>query len=107
MFRVMQFQRRHTVSQSWTDGTPKGGEFTVRDFRRGKRSGGRSRSQREYWPALLVQRCIGRKLLSVKRVKASVSENLNDSSILSSSFLRKTKEFLLERSCIVCARFDL
>ena len=75
MFRVIQPQSRHIVSQSWTDGTPKGGEVTVGDFKRGKRNGGRSRSQREYWPALLVQRWIGRKLLSVKRVKVSVSEN--------------------------------
>jgi hypothetical protein len=75
MFCVMQSQTRHIGSQSWTSGTPKGVEFAVGDFKRGKRNGGRSRSQREYWPALSVQRWMGRKLLSVKRVNVSVSEN--------------------------------
>lgn len=75
MFRVMQSQARHIISQSCTDGTPKGVEVFVGDCKRGKRNGGRSRSQREYWPALSVQRCMGRKLLSVKRMEVSVSEN--------------------------------
>lgn len=82
--RVMKSHAAHIVCQSSTVGRPNGvcldtaprsTEAKEGDVRRGKVKAGRSRSQREYFEALSVQRWTGRRFASVKRVYTSCSEN--------------------------------
>lgn len=95
MRRVMKSQAAHMFAQSCSAGTPKGEEEypclgtsavvagrmeALGAERRGNMKGGRSRSQSEYWPAVSVQRWIGRSADSVKSVCTSASEYYEDAS---------------------------